>query len=131
MMTDPIADMLTRIRNAGSVGHAETRCPASRLKTAVAGVLSQEGFVGPVRTDASGPLPQLIIALRYDESGKVIIDGIKRISKPGRRVYVGADEIPRVRNGLGMAVVSTSKGVMCDRDARAARVGGEVLCEVW
>ena len=131
MMTDPIGDMLTRIRNAGRVGHVETRCPASRLKAALAGVLSQEGFIGPVRTETSGSQPVLIMALRYDDAGQVMIDGIKRISKPGRRVYVGADELPRVRNGLGMAVVSTSKGVMCDRDARAARVGGEVLCEVW
>jgi small subunit ribosomal protein S8 len=131
MMTDPVGDMITRIRNAARVRHAETRCPASNLKFAVAQVLASEGFIHGVRLDESSAKKELILELRYDDSGKTIIDGLKRVSKPGRRVYVGASDITRVRNGLGMSVISTSKGVMCDRDARDQKVGGEVLCEVW
>jgi len=131
MMTDPIADMITRIRNAGRARHGVTRCPSSKLKAAVARVLSQEGFIGDVQLDISGRHPELVMGIRYRDDGQLMIDGIRRISKPGRRVYVGASEIPRVRNGLGIAVLSTSKGVLCDRDARAQNVGGELLCEVW
>jgi small subunit ribosomal protein S8 len=131
MMTDPIADMLTRIRNAGMAGHIELTCPASKLKRAVAQVLSNEGFVGSVALKADGGHPQLVIQLRYRDGGGAMIDGIRRISSPGRRVYVGATEVPKVRNGLGIAVLSTSRGVMCDREAREAKIGGELLCEVW
>ncbi len=116
MMTDPIADMLTRIRNAGTARHLTTRCPLSKLKLAVATLLKEEGFLTDVRVD---------------ESGATIIDGIQRVSRPGRRVYVGCKEIPKVRNGLGVALISTSKGVLSDRAARSASMGGEVLCEVW
>ena len=131
MMTDPIADMLTRIRNAAKARHAETRCPASTLKSAVAQVLTNEGFLAGVRTETEDGHPVLVLSLRYREDGSRIIDGLKRVSTPGCRVYASTDEIPRVRNGVGMSVLSTSRGVMCDRDARAAHVGGEVLCEVW
>ncbi|MDE0885238.1 MAG: 30S ribosomal protein S8 [Myxococcota bacterium] len=131
MMTDPIGDMLTRIRNAGRVNHAEIRCPSSKLKVAVAEVLSAEGFVGPVRTESDETKPTLVIDLRYSNSGGPMIDSIQRVSRPGRRVYMGASDVRAVRNGLGMTVLSTSKGVMCDRDARAQKVGGEVICEVW
>ena len=131
MMTDPIADMLTRIRNAGRVRHGETRCPGSKLKMAVARVLSDEGFIGQVHSEGDDGKPVLVLELRYDEDGRSLIDGIQRVSRPGRRVYVGATAVPQIRNGLGMAVLSTSKGVMCDRDARAEKVGGEVICEVW
>jgi small subunit ribosomal protein S8 len=131
MMTDPISDMLTRIRNAGHARHAQTRCPASKLKQAVAAVLSTEGFIGEVAVEGEGPQKELILGIRYSESGSVMIDEIHRVSTPGRRVYVGSDEVRRVRNGLGMSIISTSKGVMCDRDAREAGIGGEVLCEVW
>lgn len=132
MMTDPIADMLTRIRNAGRVRHAQVRCPASKLKANVCNVLKDEGFISDFREDVSeAGLPELEIDLRYRESGELMLEVIQRVSRPGRRVYVGSAEVPRVRNGLGMAVMSTSKGVICDRDARAANVGGEVLCEVW
>ena len=131
MMTDPIADMLTRIRNAGKAKHTETRCPGSKLKGALAKVLSDEGFIGDVRTETEDGHSVLVLGIRYREDGSNIIDGIKRISTPGRRVYVGSDEIGRVRNGIGMSVLSTSRGVMCDRAAREAHVGGEVLCEVW
>jgi len=132
MMTDPISDLLTRIRNAGTAKHAETSCPASKLKRAVAEVLKSEGFITDVRDGVGEDThPTLVVTLRYGADGQPIADGIKRVSRPGRRVYVAADEIGRVRNGLGMTVLSTSKGVMCDRDARAQKLGGEVLCEVW
>jgi small subunit ribosomal protein S8 len=131
MMTDPIGDMLTRIRNAGRARHSQTTCPASRFKLAVAKVLSQEGFVGEVSTQPGESCDTLSIAIRYRNNGRAMLDGIRRVSKPGRRVYVGADEIPHIRKGLGIVVLSTPRGVMCDRDAREARLGGEVICEVW
>jgi small subunit ribosomal protein S8 len=131
MMTDPIGDMLTRIRNAGRVRHAKTSCPSSKLKRAVAQVLVDEGFIAAFATEGTRAKPNLVLDLRYGEDGETIIDGIRRVSKPGRRVYVGASEVTQVRSGLGMAVLSTSMGVMCDRDARAKKVGGEVICEVW
>lgn len=131
MMTDPISDMLTRIRNAGRSQHAEMRCPSSRLKQAVANVLSSEGFVGEVRVEEAEGKTELVVNLRYSEDGSMMIDEIHRVSTPGRRVYVGAEDVPRVRNGLGISVLTTSKGVMCDRDAREAGIGGEVMCEVW
>jgi small subunit ribosomal protein S8 len=131
MMTDPISDMLTRIRNAGRARHVKTKCPASKVKLAIAKVMSAEGFLGDVSLNQQGSHPELEIGIRYGDSGDMIIDGIRRVSKPGRRIYVGASEIPKVRNGLGIAVLSTSRGVMCDREAREAKVGGEVLCEVW
>jgi small subunit ribosomal protein S8 len=131
MMTDPIADVLTRIRNAGKARHAETTCPASKLKGALAKVLAEEGFIVGVREATEDGHPVLVLSLRYREDGSMMIDGLKRISTPGRRVYVGADEVPKVRAGIGISVLSTSKGVMCDRAAREAHVGGEVLCEVW
>ncbi len=131
MMTDPVGDMLTRIRNAGGARHAQMSCPASKLKLAVATVLSREGFIGAVSADGDEKKPTLTIELRYQDDGKLMIDGMRRVSKPGRRVYVGAGEVKQVRAGLGMSVLSTSRGVLCDRDARAAKVGGEVICEVW
>ena len=131
MMTDPMGDMLTRIRNASRVQHSETRCSSSKLKLAVAEVLSKEGFLSGVSVEDIDKKPELVMNLRYDGSGRSMIDSIQRVSKPGRRVYVGAAEVATVRNGLGMSILSTSKGVMCDRDARAQKVGGEVICEVW
>ncbi len=131
MMTDPISDMLTRIRNAGRSQHAEMRCPSSRLKQAVANVLSAEGFIGEIHVEEDDGKKELVVKLRYSEDGSMMIDEIHRVSKPGRRVYVGAEDVPRVRNGLGMSILTTSKGVMCDRDAREAGIGGEVVCEVW
>ncbi len=131
MMTDPVGDMLTRIRNAGGARHHETSCPASKLKMAVARVLSAEGFVGEVSSHKGESHDMMTIAIRYRDDGRMMVDSIRRVSKPGRRVYVGAKEIPLVRKGLGMVVLSTPKGVMCDRDAREAKLGGEVICEVW
>jgi small subunit ribosomal protein S8 len=131
MMTDPISDMLARIRNAGTARHTETWCPHSKLKAAIARLLSDEGFIGAVREDVRDGHPILVMKIRYDENGRTFIDGLRRVSKPSRRVYLGNEDIPKVRNGLGIGVISTSKGVMTDRAARAASMGGEYLCEVW
>jgi len=131
MMTDPLSDMLTRIRNAGIAGHFETSCPSSRLKHGVAKVLREEGFLESVDVEGETGRRVLRMRLRYGPEGRMIIDGLKRVSRPSRRVYVGAKEIPKVRNGLGIAVLSTNRGVLSDRSAREQSVGGELLCEVW
>lgn len=128
-MHDPIADMLTRIRNAQLVGHAEVTMPASRLKASIAQVLKDEGYIDDYALRDSGPKKQLAIALKY-YAGRPVIERLERVSKPGLRVYKGRDDIPRVMNGLGVAILSTSRGVMTDRKARADGVGGEVLCIV-
>ena len=128
-MHDPIADMLTRIRNAQLVGHAEVTMPASRLKASIARVLKDEGYIDDFALRDSGPKKELAIALKY-YAGRPVIERLERVSKPGLRVYKGRDDIPRVMNGLGVAILSTSRGVMTDRKARADGVGGEVLCIV-
>ncbi|MBW2314729.1 MAG: 30S ribosomal protein S8 [Deltaproteobacteria bacterium] len=131
MMTDPIADMLTRIRNGQRARHAEARIPSSKLKVAVARVLEASGYIRGIEVEAGEGKPTLTVGLRYRDDGREMIDGVQRVSRPSRRVYVGAEEIPKVRNGIGMAIISTSKGLMTDEDARAQKLGGEVLCEVW
>lgn len=131
MMTDPLGDMLARIRNAYQAGHADLLCPSSRLKLAVARVLAGEGFLAGVEVEPIDGKPHLRIRLRYGSDGQPILDGLRRVSRPGRRVYVAAKGIPRVRSGLGSAVLSTPRGVLSDRSARAEAVGGEMLCEVW
>ena len=131
MMTDPISDMLTRIRNAGMARHAVASCPSSRLKLAIARVLRESGFLGEVKVEARDGNPVLVMEVRYNADGRPVIAGIRRVSRPGRRVYVGAEELPKVRSGLGVAVLSTSRGVLSDRGAREAAVGGEFVCEVW
>jgi small subunit ribosomal protein S8 len=130
-MTDPIADMLSRIRNASSAMHDEVLVPASKIKQSIAKILADEGFVDGYDTVDDSAHPMIRIRLRYSEERERAISGIRRISKPGRRVYRGARELPRVLGGLGIAIVSTSQGVMTDKDARRARVGGEVLAYVW
>jgi small subunit ribosomal protein S8 len=131
MMTDPISDMLTRIRNAGVARLNQTTCPFSKQKLAIAKVLEEAGFIRDVHAVSHDGHPALVMAIRYDDQGKPLIDGIKRVSKPGRRVYVGAREIWKVRNGLGISVISTSKGILSGESAREASIGGEVVCEVW
>jgi small subunit ribosomal protein S8 len=128
-MSDPIADMLTRIRNAQMVGHSEVSMPASRLKTSIAQVLKDEGYIEDFALRDSGAKKELRIGLKY-YAGRPVIERLERVSKPGLRVYKGRDDIPRVLNGLGVAILSTSRGVMTDRKARADGVGGEVLCIV-
>jgi len=130
MMTDPIADMLTRIRNAGQAGHRWADIPLSKLKVEMARLLKENAFVYDYKVLNDGRHGLVRVYLKYYE-GEPVIRHIARISRPGRRRYVGVDEIPRVRGGLGMAVMSTSRGLLSDRGARAARVGGEVLAEVW
>jgi small subunit ribosomal protein S8 len=128
-MTDPIADMLVRIRNAQMVGHAEVVMPASKLKSSIAKVLKDEGYIEDFALRENGAKKELAIALKY-YAGRPVIERLERVSKPGLRVYKGRDDIPRVMNGLGVAILSTSRGVMTDRKARADGVGGEVLCIV-
>jgi small subunit ribosomal protein S8 len=128
-MSDPIADMLTRIRNAQSVNKPVVSMPASKLKTAIAGVLKDEGYIEDFAVQAIDGKPQLNISLKY-YAGRPVIEKIDRVSRPGLRVYRGSQDIPKVMNGLGVTIVSTSKGVMTDRKAQAAGIGGEVLCVV-
>jgi small subunit ribosomal protein S8 len=130
MMTDPIADMLTRIRNAALARHDRTEVPASKMKKAVAENLKSEGYIADVRpSDANAG--KLTIVLKYGRDRSSAIDGVRRVSRPGRRVYVKHDRIPRVLSGLGISILSTSHGLMSDREARKNKLGGELLCEVW
>ncbi|MBI1942780.1 MAG: 30S ribosomal protein S8 [Betaproteobacteria bacterium] len=128
-MTDPISDMLTRIRNAQMVGQVEVGMPCSKLKVSIAQVLKDEGYIEDFAVRENGAKTELRIGLRY-YAGKPVIERLERVSKPGLRVYKGRDHLPKVMNGLGVAIVSTSQGVMTDRKARATGVGGEVLCIV-
>ena len=128
-MSDPIADMLTRIRNAQMAEKVSVAMPSSKLKVAIAAVLKDEGYIDDFRVQADGAKATLELGLKY-YAGRPVIERIERVSKPGLRVYKGVGDIPRVMNGLGIAIVSTPKGVMTDRKARAAKVGGEVLCVV-
>ena len=130
-MTDPIADMLTRVRNAQSVGKETVSMPSSKKLVEIARVMAEEGYITRYEVIAGEPRATLEITLKYGEKKAKTIRGIKRISKPGLRIYAGKDELPRVLGGLGTAIISTSKGVMCDRDARKAGVGGEVIAYVW
>jgi len=131
MMTDPIADLLTRIRNAQTARHDVVTAPASRVKKSVLEILKQEGFIADYSFEANEHQGLLHVALKYDKGGDPIILGIRRVSRPGRRRYVGKAEIPKVLGGLGVAVMSTSRGVISDRDARKQGVGGEVMAYVW
>ena len=130
-MTDPIADMLTRIRNAGMAQHPKLDIPSSNVKVAIAEVLKDLGFIKNFKVITDDLQGILRVYLKYDEQNNAVIHEINRVSKPGRRVYVGQDEIPRIKNGLGAAILSTSKGVMDDVAAREAKVGGELLCTIW
>ena len=130
-MTDPMADLLTRIRNAGVAKHAKLDIPSSNVKVAVATVLKDLGYIKNFKTITDNKQGVLRIYLKYDDNQMSVIHEIKRISTPGRRVYVGRDEIPRVKNGLGASILSTSKGVLDDAAARKEQIGGEVICTVW
>ena len=130
-ITDPIADMLTRIRNAGNARHASVDVPASKMKKAIAQILLDEGYIKNYQIVDDGTQGVIHITLKYNPGKEKVLTGLRRVSKPGLRVYVGADELPSVLRGLGIAIVSTSKGVMTDKKARAAHVGGEVLAFIW
>jgi small subunit ribosomal protein S8 len=131
MMTDPIADMLTRIRNGSMARHDRVELPHSRLKEHVASVMKSEGYLDDVRVSDGEEPKVLTLVLRYGRDRQSAIDGLRRVSTPGRRVYVRHDRIQRVCSGMGISILSTSRGVMTDREARKQRVGGELLCEVW
>ena len=130
-MTDPIADMLTRIRNANTVKHETVDVPASNMKKELARILLEEGFIRGYDVIEDGKQGIIRIQLKYGQSGERVISGLKRISKPGMRVYAANHEIPKVLNGLGISVISTSKGILTDKQARKENVGGEVICYVW
>jgi small subunit ribosomal protein S8 len=129
-MTDPIADFLTRIRNGIRARRGFVVCPRSKLKERIAEILKEEGYLETIAMEDTGPQGVLSLTLRYTDN-ECAISGLQRVSRPGQRTYVGARAVPRVRNGLGIAIMSTSRGVMTDRSARKLGVGGEVLCEVW
>ena len=129
--TDPIADMLTRIRNANSAKHKTVDVPSSKIKTAIAEILFREGYIKSFEIISNENQGIIRIALKYDEKGVRVIDGIKRISKPGLRVYANKEELPKVLNGLGTAIISTSQGLKTDKEAREAGIGGEVLAYIW
>jgi len=131
VMTDPIADLLTRIRNANMVRHEKLEVPASNMKKEIAEILKREGFIRDVEYIEDNKQGIIRIFLKYGQNNERVITGLKRISKPGLRVYAKADEVPRVLNGLGIALVSTSQGVVTDKEARAKQVGGEVLAYIW
>lgn len=132
MLTDPVSDMLTRIRNAALARHERLTFPASRLKRNLAEILVSEGYISSVADDVDAKgRPQITLVLKYGRDRAPAIEGLRRVSRPGRRVYTASDNINKVRNGLGISVLSTSRGVMSDREARRHGVGGEVLCEVW
>ena len=130
-MTDPIADMLTRIRNASQAHKDEVEVPASRMKEEIARLLTSEGYVKGYRVDGDEPKQRIVVEMKYGPERERTISGLKRISRPGRRVYADRHELPRVQGGLGVAIVSTSRGLMTDRQAARNGVGGEVVCYVW
>ena len=131
MVTDPIADMLTRVRNANQMRDKEVEVPASKLKEEIARILKEEGFIVDYKIKKNDVQNIIVLSLKYTEKKERVITGLKRISKPGLRVYVKADEVPKVLNGLGIAILSTSKGVMTDKSARKENLGGEVLAYIW
>ena len=131
VMTDPIADMLTRIRNASNQKHSAVDIPMSKLKLEMARILRESGFVVNYSVDGEGKDKKISVRLKYSRNDVPIITGLKRISKPGCRVYVGKDEVPRVIGGIGIAILSTSRGLLSDKEARKDKVGGEVLCYIW
>jgi small subunit ribosomal protein S8 len=131
MNTDPIADMLTRIRNASMVNHKQVVMPNSKIKVAIAQILKAEGFIDNFNVTNEQPQPNLILRLKYTGRGDAVITGLDRVSKPGKRVYTNHHDIPWVRAGLGITIVSTPKGLMTGREARKAKLGGEIICNVW
>jgi small subunit ribosomal protein S8 len=131
MVNDPVADMLTRIRNATMARHRHVAMPGSKIRRRIAEILKEEGFVEDYKWTEDAKQGVLHIELRYDDRGTCVIEGLRRLSRPGRRNYAGSESIPRIRSGLGIVIVSTSHGVMTGRDARAKGIGGEVLCAVW
>ena len=131
ILTDPIADMLTRIRNAITAKHQEVKIPASKEKMSILNILINEGYIKEANFVEEGSIKNIIVSLKYDNNGESVIQGLRRISKPGLRVYAEKDKLPKVINGLGIAIISTNKGILTDKQARSLNVGGEVLAFVW
>ena len=131
VVTDTIADMLTRIRNANSMRYEEVKVPASNIKKEIARILKEEGFIKDYKIEDNDAQGTIILTLKYTDKKERVITGLKRISKPGLRVYANKDEVPKVLNGLGIAIISTSKGIMTDKEARKENIGGEVLAYIW
>jgi small subunit ribosomal protein S8 len=131
MLTDPIADMLTRIRNANQALHDTVEMPSSKLKAEIARLLEQEGYISGYSVEEGDPVKTLVVRLKYDRDRRRVISGLRRISKPGRRIYVDRNSLPRVLGGMGVAIVSTSQGLLTGQQARRRGIGGEVLCTVW
>jgi small subunit ribosomal protein S8 len=131
MLTDPIADMLTRIRNANQALHDTVEMPSSKLKAEIARLLEQEGYITGYSVEEGDPVKTLVVRLKYDRDRRRVISGLRRISKPGRRIYVDRNSLPRVLGGMGVAIVSTSQGLLTGQQARRRGIGGEVLCTVW
>jgi small subunit ribosomal protein S8 len=131
MLTDPISDLLIRLKNGAQRRHETVAVPTSRLKRAILEILKREGYVEAIEEQVDNGHPMLTVRLRYVAEGQPMITGLERISKPGRRVYVGSKDIPKVLNGIGMSILSTSKGIMTDQESRQNKLGGEVLCSIW
>ncbi|MDT8715829.1 30S ribosomal protein S8 [Clostridium sp. 19966] len=131
MTTDPIADLLTRVRNANTAKHEIVEVPSSTIKKAITNIMLEEGYIKNIEEYSDGVVPMLRLTLKYGSNKEKVISGLKRISKPGLRVYCKKDEVPKVLNGLGVAIISTSKGIVADRDARKLGLGGEVICYIW
>lgn len=131
MLTDPISDLLVRLKNGALRRHETVAVPTSRLKRAILEILKREGYVDAIEDQVQDGHPMLSVRLRYVSEGQPMITGLERISKPGRRVYIGSTEIPKVRNGIGMSILSTSKGIMTDQESRKNKLGGELLCSIW
>jgi small subunit ribosomal protein S8 len=129
-MSDPVADMLTRIRNAQAVGHTEVGMPASKEKAAIAKVMKEQGYIGAYEVQGDGPIKTLNVELKYHKS-KPVITGLRRVSKPSCRIYIKSKEVPRVRGGMGVAIISTPEGVITGKEAKRRNLGGEVICYVW
>lgn len=130
-MTDPIADMLIRIKNALMARHKSVIVPASKIKLEIVRILKEEGYIEDYKYIKEEPQPKIEIILKYDENKRPVIAGVKRISKPGRRIYKGYRDLPKVLDGFGIAIISTSQGIMTDHEARKRKIGGEVICEIW
>ena len=131
ILSDPISDMLTRIRNANMAAHDTVQIPHSKMKSEIARILKEEGYIKEYTTENIDGKATLVLYLKYIEDQKPVIQGLRRVSKPSRRHYVGADDVPRVLGGIGTAILSTSSGILCDVDARRKHIGGEVLCYIW
>ncbi len=131
MLTDPVADMLTRIRNANKALHDQAEMPSSKLKVEIARILKEEGYIRDFHVVVDGTHPKLVVELKYGRSRERVLNGVRRISKPGRRIYAGKDRRQRVQGGMGIAIMSTSRGVVTNRTAEAQGIGGEVICFVW